>query len=35
MANGIVSDSYSCQIANILNCDFKGIFVMRDTKEEI
>lgn len=23
------------QIANILNCDFKGIFVMRDTKEEI
>ena len=23
------------QIANILNCDFKGTFVMRDTGEEI
>ena len=23
------------QIADILNCDFKGTFVMRDTREEI
>ena len=23
------------QIADILNCDFKGVFVMRDTGEEI
>ena len=35
MVNGIISSSCGCQIADILNCDFKGIFVMRDTKEEI
>ena len=35
MVNGIVYNSCGCQIADILNCDFKGIFVMRDTKEEI
>ena len=23
------------QIADILNCDFKGVFIMRDTGEEI
>ena len=29
------SDKEFKQIADILNCDFKGTFVMRDTGEEI
>lgn len=39
LSNKLKRDNFSekelHQIANILNCDFKGIFVMRDTKEEI
>jgi hypothetical protein len=35
MANITVYGSFGCQIGDILNCDFKGIFVMRGTKEEI
>lgn len=35
--NNLKRDNFSKkelkQIADILNCDFKGIFVMRDTKE--
>ena len=39
LSNKLKRDNFSekelNQIADILNCDFKGIFVMRDTKEEI
>lgn len=30
VANGIIYVLCGCQIADILNCDFKGIFVTRD-----
>jgi len=37
--NKLKRDNFSekelTQIADILNCDFKGLFVMRDTGEEI
>ncbi|MCD8196547.1 MAG: helix-turn-helix transcriptional regulator [Lachnospiraceae bacterium] len=39
LSNKLKRDNFSekelTQIADILNCDFKGIFVMRDTGEEI
>lgn len=39
MSNKLKRDNFSekelIQIANILNCDFKGTLVMRDTGEEI
>ena len=39
LSNKLKRDNFSekelKQIAEILNCDFKGIFVMRDTGEEI
>ena len=39
LSNKLKRDNFSekelNQIADILNCDFKGIFVMRDKKEEI
>ena len=37
--NNLKRDNFSekelKQIADILNCDFKGSFIMRDTREEI
>ena len=39
LSNKLKRDNFSekelTQIADILNCDFKGLFVMRDTGEEI
>lgn len=39
LSNKLKRDNFSerelNQIADILNCDFKGTFVMRDTEEEI
>ena len=39
LSNKLKRDNFSekelNQIATILNCDFKGIFVMKDTGEEI
>lgn len=39
LSNKLKRDNFSekelNQIADILNCDFKGIFIMRDTGEEI
>lgn len=39
LSNKLKRDNFSekelKQIADILNCDFKGVFVMRDTGEEI
>ena len=39
LSNKLKRDNFSekelNQIADILNCDFKGLFVMRDTGEEI
>ena len=39
LSNKLKRDNFSekelNQIADILNCDFRGIFVMRDTNEEI
>ena len=39
LSNKLKRDNFSekelNQIADILNCDFKGIFVMKDTGEEI
>lgn len=39
LSNKLKRDNFSekelNQIADILNCDFKGTFVMRDTREEI
>lgn len=29
------SEKELCQIADILDCDFEGTFIMRDTKEKI
>ena len=34
VANGIIYGLRGCQIAGILNCDLKGIFVMRDKKRD-
>lgn len=39
VSNKLKRDNFSerelTQIADILNCDFKGTFIMRDTGEEI
>ena len=39
ISNKLKRDNFSekelNQIADILNCDFKGTFIMRDTREEI
>lgn len=39
LSNKLKRDNFSekelKQIAEVLNCDFKGIFIMRDTGEEI
>ena len=39
LSNKLKRDNFSekelKQIADILNCDFKGVFVMRDTGEEV
>lgn len=39
LSNKLKRDNFSekelKQIADILNCDFKGSFIMRDTREEI
>lgn len=39
LSNKLKRDNFNekelTQIAEILNCDFKGIFLMRDTGEEI
>lgn len=39
LSNKLKRDNFSekelNQIADILNCDFKGIFIMRDTGEKI
>ncbi len=39
LSNKLKRDNFSekelLQIAETLNCDFKGIFVMKDTREEI
>lgn len=39
LSNKLKRDNFSekelNQIADILNCDFKGVFIMRDTGEEI
>ena len=39
LSNKLKRDNFSekelNQIADILNCDFRGIFVMRDTNEDI
>ncbi len=39
ISNKLKRDNFSekelTQIADILNCDFKGTFIMRDTGEEI
>lgn len=39
LSNKLKRDNFSekelCQIADILDCDFEGTFIMRDTKEKI
>lgn len=39
LSNKLKRDNFSekelKQIADILNCDFKGSFIMRDTREEL
>lgn len=39
LSNKLRRDNFSekelCQIADILDCDFEGTFIMRDTKEKI
>lgn len=39
LSNKLKRDNFSekelKQIADVLNCDFKGVFIMRDTGEEI